>query len=50
MTDAAIALDALEAFEVHAEFAAQIAFDDILAFLDGVNNLGTAARSDPLRG
>src|SRR5438094_844184 len=39
MADAAIALDALEALEVHADFAAQIAFDDVFAVLNGVDNL-----------
>ena len=39
VADAAIALDALEALQVHAQFAAQIAFDDILAFLDRVHDL-----------
>src|SRR5438045_9699365 len=36
----AVALDALEAFEVHADFPAQVAFDDILAVLNRVNDLG----------
>ena len=36
----AIALDGLQALEVHADFAAQIAFNDILAFLDRVHDLG----------
>jgi len=40
VADAAIAFDALEAFEVHADFAAQIAFDSIFAFLNGMDNLG----------
>src|SRR3954470_8368233 len=39
MADAAVTLDALEALQVHTEFAAQIAFDDILAFLDRVHDL-----------
>jgi hypothetical protein len=39
VTDTAIALNALQTFEVHADFAAQIAFDDILAILDRVNDL-----------
>ena len=34
--DAAVALDALQALQVHADFAAQIAFDHILAVLNGV--------------
>src|SRR5215831_11721158 len=40
MPDAPIALDALEALEVHADFAAQITFDHVLAILDGMNDLG----------
>ncbi len=40
VADAAIALDALQALEVHADLAAQIAFDDILAVLDRVDDLG----------
>jgi hypothetical protein len=40
MADAAITFDTLEALEIHAQFAAQIAFDDVLAVLNGVNNLG----------
>ena len=39
VTDAAIGLDALQSLEIHADLAAQIAFDDILAILNGVNNL-----------
>src|SRR5882724_5532383 len=39
MADAAIAADALQPFQIHAEFAAQIALDDILAFLDRVDDL-----------
>ena len=40
VADAAIALDALQTLEVHTEFAAQVTFDDILAVLNGVNDLG----------
>jgi len=40
MADTAVALDTLQALEIHAQFAAQVAFDDILAFLDRVNDLG----------
>src|SRR5208337_5588778 len=40
MADAAIAFDALQPFEVHADLAAQIAFDDVFAILDGMNDLG----------
>src|SRR5262249_19322051 len=39
MADAAIAFDGLKAFEVHADFAAQIAFDNIFAVLNGMNDL-----------
>lgn len=40
MADAAVALDALEALEIHADFTAQIALDDVLAILDGMDDLG----------
>ena len=40
VADAAVALDALEALEVHADFAAEITFDHVLAFLDGMDDLG----------
>ena len=40
VTDAAVAFNALQPFEVHANFAAQIAFNDVLAVLDGMNDLG----------
>src|ERR1700691_6287351 len=39
MADSAIAFDALEPLEGHAEFAAKVAFDDVLAVLDGMNDL-----------
>src|SRR4051812_49295761 len=39
VADATIALDALQALEVHADFAAEITLDDILAVLDRVNDL-----------
>lgn len=39
MPHSAITLDALQAFEVHADFPAQIAFDNIFAILNGVNDL-----------
>ena len=38
--DAAIAFDGLKAFEVHADFAAEIAFDGVFAVLNSVNDLG----------
>jgi hypothetical protein len=49
MTDAAIAFDALQSFKIHAEFAAQIALDDILALLDRVNDLGKLLLGQILR-
>jgi hypothetical protein len=39
VANTAIALDALQPLEVHANLAAKIAFDDILAILNGVDNL-----------
>ena len=39
VADAAVALDTLEALQVHTDFAAQIAFDHVFAFLDGVHDL-----------
>src|SRR5215831_4716310 len=35
-----IAFDALEALEVHADFAAKITFNHVLAILNGVDDLG----------
>ena len=49
MADAAITFDALEALEVHAQFAAQVAFDDILAVLNRVDALGKLLFSQILR-
>src|SRR2546428_5061288 len=43
MANPAVALDALQALEIQAEFATQIAFDNILAILNGVNDLGKLA-------
>ena len=40
MADSAIAFDALETLEIDAQFAAKIAFDDVFAVLNGVNDLG----------
>jgi hypothetical protein len=40
MADAPVAFDALEALQIHAQFAAKIAFDDVFAVLDGVHDLG----------
>src|SRR5882724_11953722 len=39
VTDATVALDALETFEVQAQLPAQVAFDDVFAILDGMDNL-----------
>src|SRR5258707_1120355 len=39
MADATVTLDALQSLQVHADLAAQVAFDDVLAVLDGVNDL-----------
>src|ERR1700760_1757186 len=39
VTHAAITLDALQALEVHADFAAEVTLNDILAFLDRVDDL-----------
>ena len=39
VADTTVAFDGLEALEVHADFAAQVALDDVLAVLDGMNNL-----------
>ena len=40
VADASVALDALQTLEIHADFAAQIALDDVLAILDGMDDLG----------
>ena len=39
VANATIALDALQSLEVHANLAAEIAFDDVFAILNGVDNL-----------
>jgi hypothetical protein len=39
MANAAIAFDALQPLKIHAEFAAQIALNDVFAFLDRVDDL-----------
>src|SRR6185437_11674680 len=46
---ATIALDALQALEVHADFAAEITFNDILAVLDRVNDLRELRLAQVLR-
>jgi hypothetical protein len=40
MANSPVALDTLKALEVHADFAAQVTFDDVFAILDGMHNLG----------
>ena len=40
VADAPVAFDGLEALEVQTEFTAEVALDDIFAFLDGVDDLG----------
>src|SRR6516164_9050437 len=40
VADTTIAFDALEAFEIHADFAAKITFNYVLAILNGVDDLG----------
>src|SRR5262245_42098592 len=47
--DAAVGLDALEPLQVHTDFAAQVAFDHVLSFLDGVNDLGELLFGEILR-
>ena len=48
VADAPVTLDALEALEVHADLAAQVALDDVLAVLDGVDDLGKLLLSQVL--
>ena len=38
--NATIAFDTLKTFQIHADLAAEIAFNDVLAVLNGVNDLG----------
>ena len=40
MADAPITFDGLKPLQVDADFASQVAFDDVFAVLDGVDNLG----------
>jgi hypothetical protein len=40
VTDAAIALDALQTLQVHTDLAAQVALDHVFAVLDGMDDLG----------
>ena len=39
VANASVAFDALETLEVQAQFAAEVAFDDVFAVLDGVDDL-----------
>src|SRR5437667_8074298 len=39
MPDAAVTLDCLQSFEIQSDFASQIAFDDVFAFLNRVGDL-----------
>lgn len=39
MPNSAITFNALQAFQIHAQFTSKVAFDDILAFLDGMDDL-----------
>jgi len=39
MADPTVAFDTLQAFEIHTNFPAQIAFDDVFAILDRVHDL-----------
>jgi len=49
VTDATVALDTLEALQVHADFAAKIAFDHVFAVLDGMNDLRKLGFAQVLR-
>src|ERR1051325_9968119 len=49
VADAAIALDALQTLQIHADLAAKIAFDDILAVLDRVHDLRQLRFGEVLR-
>ena len=40
VADTAVAFDTLETFQIHADLAAKVAFDDVLAILNGVDDLG----------
>ena len=40
MPDASIALDALKALQIHADFAAEVTLNDIFAILNRMNDLG----------
>src|ERR1700748_488231 len=49
VADATIAFDALQTLQIHTEFAAQIAFDHVFAFLDRMHDLGELRFSQILR-
>jgi hypothetical protein len=40
MADAPVAFDTLQPFKIHADFAAEVTSDDVLAILNGVYDLG----------
>src|SRR5258706_13916688 len=40
VTDAPVAFDTLQALQIHANLATEVAFDDVLAILDGMDNQG----------
>ena len=40
VADTPITFNTLQTLEIHADFAAQIAFNDVFAFLDRMDNLG----------
>jgi hypothetical protein len=48
VSDTSIALNALEALQIHSDLAAQVAFDYVLAILDRVNDLGELLLSQVL--
>src|SRR5579862_4685960 len=49
VANAAIALDALQPLEIHADFAAQIAFNDIFAILNRMDDLRELRFAEILR-
>ena len=49
VANAAIAFDTLKALEIHADFAAKVAFDDVFAILNRVHDLGELLFAQVLR-
>ena len=49
VADASVALDALKTLEVHTDLAAKIAFDDVFAILNRVDDLGELLFAQILR-